>query len=250
MKILRSIIRMYLYTQYFFNRATSSGSFGKGGANYLKDMEKPANLLKSNLIKHHVKQFNEASCSVASVVSAVNAAMDLQNIPYKEPLTQQKILEDVKAHKWQKRMSSEGDNGKRGLPLYMLGDIVKDSFETYKIQFKSIETVQADRDTENAKGIKALLLERLKSFENDGNCLILAHFNQGVYVKTIQLPHISPVGGYDEATGNVTMLDVDPEQTLFYEISFDRFYEGISNNYNNVFRSFGYKGGGYIIIQL
>lgn len=250
MKVLRYIIRLYLYTQYFFNKATSSGSFGKGCVSYIQDMEKSENLLKSNLIKHHVKQFNEASCSVASVVSALNAAMDLQNITQEEPLTQQKILEDVKAHKWQKRMSPQGDNGKRGLPLYMLGDIVKESFETYNIKFRSIKTIQAKREPKEAEVVKDLLLNSLKSFEKNGDCLILAHFNQGIYVKTIQLPHISPVGGYDEATGKVTMLDVDPEQTLFYEISFDRFYEGLSNNYNNVFSSFGYKSGGYILVEL
>ncbi len=250
MKILRSIIRMYLYTQYVINRTTSSGSFGKSSAKYLKNIDSSdGNILKLNILKHHVKQFNDASCSVASVVSVVNAVRDMQqNKSSEKPLTQHDILDDVKAHKWKQRMSPKGDNGKRGLPLYMLGDVVKDSFDTYKIKYKSIETVQADNKTANS--VKEILLKRLKSFEEKGNCIILAHFNQGIYVKTIQLPHISPVGGYNESTGKVTMLDVDPEQTLPYEISFDRFYEGLSNNYNNVFRSFGYKNGGYIFIEL
>ncbi len=251
MNIIRLVIRTYLYTQFFINKVTFSGPFGKERADYLKNISNSdKNRLKSNLFKYHVKQFNDASCSVASIVSVLNSVMDDQEILPDKVLTQHDILEKIKKHKWKKRMSPEEDNGKRGLPLYMLGDIVRSCFDTCKIEYKSIKTVQADRNPENQKKIKNLLLERLKNFEKNGSCLIIAHFNQGKYVETIQLPHISPVGGYNEKSGKVTILDVDPEQVLPYEVSFDRFYEGISSNYNNFFKYYGYKSGGYIFVQL
>ena len=58
------------------------------------------------------------------------------------------------------------------------------------------------------------------------------------------------MGGFDVDTGDVIILDVDPEQEKPYRIAFDTFYTGISDNYHHMFRQFGFSSGGYVYIQL
>jgi len=202
------------------------------------------------MFRHHVKQYHEASCSVASVVSVVNALKDIQQTKTDPPLTQMDILETVRTANWKERMSEAGDKGKRGLPLSMLGDVVKSSLDIYGITYRSVETVQVTKDPEKSDFYKKNLLSRLYEFDPLGKAVIIAHFNQGSFVKALQIPHISPVGGFDIKTKTVTMLDVDFLQKKPYKISFDRFYEGISCDYHKLFSSFGYGSGGYIYIRL
>lgn len=51
-------------------------------------------------------------------------------------------------------------------------------------------------------------------------------------------------------TKKVLMLDLDPQQEMPYKISFDTFYKGLSSNYSQVLRPFGYTNGGYVFIKL
>ena len=138
----------------------------------------------------------------------------------------------------------------RGLPLAVLRDVVKSSLDAYGIAYEAVEAVQAVKDKVQSKAVKAVLWERLKDFEGRGDCLVIAHFDQGAYVPTLNIPHISPVGGFDTETGDVVILDVDPDQERFYRIDFETFYRGLSSNYHHVFRPFGFGSGGYVFIQL
>lgn len=147
-------------------------------------------------------------------------------------------------------MSEKGDNGKRGLPLPLLGEIVKSSLDAYGIEYKEIETIEAQKKSSLSEKIKEDLRNRLLDFETKGNCLIIAHFDQGAFLRTLNIPHISPVGGFDTTNGDVTILDVDPQQEKPYKISFDTFCKGIFSNYHHVLKLFGYKSGGYIFIKL
>ena len=250
MKLLRIIIHTCLYLPYGFHKITGTGAFGSQGAEYLSGpIQADGNALKKALLKHHVKQYHEASCSVASVVTAINAVRTGDN-DRPVPITQANILEKVKTGNWKKRMSEGGDNGRRGLPLALLGEIVKSSFDAYGITYTGIETVHTPKNSSQSGRIRETLLQRLHAFEEKGNCLIIAHFNQGAYVRTLSIPHISPVGGFDPKTRQVTILDVDPSQEGLYKISFDTFYKGMSSDYHHFFRPFGYKSGGYIFITL
>jgi len=166
------------------------------------------------------------------------------------PVTQKEILEKVKAAHWKERMSDTGYKGRRGLPLQTLGEVVKSSLDTYDIGYKSVETVQTLRDKNRINDMKSELKTRLKEFETLGNGIIISHFDQGSYVQELHIPHISPVGGYDHKTDNVTLLDVDPTQPHPYQIHFDTFYKGLSTNYNHALKMYGYSEGGYIYIRL
>ena len=250
MNLRRLLIHTYLYIPYGISKITGTGAFGRKKAAYiLSPIQADGNLLKAALLKHHVKQFHEASCSVASVVSALNAIREVQ-VENASPISQKEILNKVRTAHWKERMSAKGHNGKRGLPLPVLGEVVKSSLDAYGIKYKAFETVQAKKDSAQSEKIKAVLFKRLHDFEKKGDGLIIAHFDQGAYVPTLNIPHISPVGGFDTETKDVVILDVDPQQEKPYKISFDTFYKGLSSNYSHVLRPFGYTNGGYVYIKL
>ncbi len=251
MLLLKYIMRYYLYLRYYFHKITKTGTFGADQADtILTPYKETENRLKNALFHHHVKQFHESSCSVASVVCVVNAILE-KTCPLNHcPITQQEILEKVRTAHWKERMEDNGYKGRRGLPLEVLGQVVKASLDAYGIDYHFLEIVQARGGRESSQPIRENLLSRLKHFETQGDCLIIAHFDQGCFVRELNIPHISPVGGFDPDTQKVTLMDVDPSQPTPYQISFDTFYKGISTHYNHVFRHFGYGRGGYVYIQL
>ncbi len=253
MNLFRTLIFPYLRVRYTFDRLTLNGAFGKDQAVYVDpaEHEKSANPLKQALFRHHLKQYHESSCSVASVVNAVNALLETSGLlEGTKPITQMDILDKVRAANWKKRMSPGGDNGRRGLPLSMLGEVVKESLTVYGIPHRCVKTVQTVKEPDKAKILKRELLDHLMDYDPKGRALLIAHFNQGLFVKALQIPHISPVGAFDPGTRTVTMLDVDFLQIKPYRISFDRFYEGLSDDYNVLFRRHGYGSGGYVYIGL
>ena len=151
---------------------------------------------------------------------------------------------------WKERLSSNGFHGRRGLPLPLLARVVETSLSVYKIAYQSIETVQTVNDPARSVPVKAVLFERLQNFETKGDSLMIIHFDQGAVVPTLNIPHISPVGGFDPSTGDVIILDVDPEQERLYKTSFTTFYKGLSSDYHHLFKHFGYGSGGYVYVKL
>jgi hypothetical protein len=251
MNLFKWVIRPYLYIQYMVSKLLKTGGFTKSRAVYLKSSYRNTkNFIKDGLFRYHVKQFHESSCSVASVVSVVNTLLEKQGTAPASPLTQRDLLEAVKIAHWKERMTDEGYKGRRGLPLPVLGEVVKGSLVAYGIPYKVLEIVQASADPKKLKTIQQTLRARLEQFETQGNCVIIAHFDQGSVLPELHIPHISPVGGYDPVSGRVTFLDVDPDQSHPYQISFETFYESLSSNYNPIFRHFGYAEGGYVFIQV
>lgn len=179
---------------------------------------------------------------------AVNAILDMQK-SLRETVTQFRLLDTVRTGNWKKRMSPEGDNGKRGLPLPLLGQVVKSSLLVHGVRGAAVETVQAVSGGKRALPIRKQLFERLNRFEKQGDCLLIAHFDQGAYVRGMNIPHISPVGGFDTTTGMVTVLDVDATIEGPYAVGFEVFYKGLASDYHHVFSPYGYHGGGYVFVQ-
>jgi hypothetical protein len=249
--LLKWVIRPYLYIQYFFSKLLKTGGFEKNLAVYQKTpYRNTGNFLKDGLFRYHVKQFHESSCSVASVVSVINVLLEKQDRPPKAPITQQDLLETVKTAHWKERMSDNGYKGRRGLPLPVLGEVVKGSLSAFGISYKFLEIVQVSADPVKSEAMKQTLRSRLEQFESKGDCLIIAHFDQGIVLPEFHIPHISPVGGFDKASDKVTFLDVDPDQTYPYQVSFATFYNSLAGNYNPIFRHFGYAEGGYVFIRI
>jgi hypothetical protein len=250
MRLRRIFIHGLLYGPYLLHKMAATGAFGPGGAATFEGPVRPDGPpLKAALFRHHVKQYHEASCSVASVVTVINAIRDIQG-DRSRPITQMDILQKVRTGYWQERMSSEGHNGRRGLPLPLLGEIVASSLDIYGVAYKTVETVPGAQDAASAENKRRELRDRLIDFEIKGDSLIIAHFGQGTFVKTLNIPHISPVGGFDVQGGLVTILDVDPDQDKPYRVPFNTFCKGLFNRYNPALRLFGYRTGGYVFIKL
>jgi len=231
-------------------KITASGAFGRHPARYLEAFVPEKNRsLKAALFKNHVKQFNEISCSAATVVTVVNALREFQG-DRSGPITQMDILEKVRTGHWRERMSPGGYHGRQGLPLPLLGEIVKNSLEAYRLAYKTVETIQGAKDRFQINKQKEKLKQRLVEFETRDSCVILAHFDQGAFVRTPNIPHISPVGRFDIQSGEVTILDVDPEQDRRYKVPFATFCKGLFSSYHPVLRPFGYQAGGYVWVRL
>lgn len=250
LELLRSIILTYLYIPYYFHKITRTGAFNERVAQVIREsMPATCNPLKKSLWKNYVKQYHETSCSVASVATVVNGLGKFIN-GQAEEITQMDLLDKVNTGNWKKRMGPGGDNGKRGLPLALFGEVVRESLETFHIPFTSIEIVDPRKASFPEQEKKERLQNRLQEFETLGNGVVIAHFNQGAFVPEMTIPHISPVGGYDVRTDRVTVLDVDRYQSGPYSIPFERFYRGMSNWYPRLFRFLGLSNGGYVYIRL
>ena len=250
MNLPRTVIRPYLVARHGFHRLTRSGAFGRNGARYLDLLPSSHwNPLKQAIWKHHVKQFHESSCSVASVVACVNALRSLSGNEI-QPIAQLEILERVTTAHWKERMGKNGHKGRRGLPLTLLGQVVTDSIAAYGLTGLEVEAVAAPREKTAKSAVLELLKERLETFDHSGDGLIIAHFDQGVFVPTLNIPHISPVGAYDALTQRVTVLDVDPDEKRPYQVSLETFYKGLSSDYHHMFSAFGYNNGGYVYIRV
>ncbi len=235
---------------YHYYRLTRTGAFAAGPGGMVREAP-PAtgNALKRALWRHYVKQYHESSCSVAAVATVINALGEVIR-GAADNVTQSELLDRVQAGNWKKRMSPEGDDGKHGMPFGLFGEVVKGSIDAFQIPVLSVETVDLRESSLPEREKKELLRRRLEAFETLGNGVIIIHFDQGAYVPDLNIPHISPVGGYDTATGRVTVMDVDRAQSEPYSISFDRFYRGISKAYPFPFRLGEMSNGGYIYIRL
>ena len=250
MNLLRNLIRPYFYSRYGFHRLTGTGAFKNGHVSYVRTESRMQwNPLKRALWHAHVKQLQESSCSVAAVVTCINAIGTTQN-GNSGTASQADILDRVATGHWKERMSDNGYRGRRGLPLPLLGQVIEESLKTYKLKFEAVEVVRTPKNIPRHASVRTTLKKRLHDFDRYGNGLIVAHFDQGSLVPTLNIPHISPVGAYDAAAGRVTVLDVDPEQNRPYAVDFDTFYQGLSCDYHHVLKAYGYGSGGYVYIRV
>jgi len=250
MFLYRHTMHSALVLRYFFHRFSRTCGFGPGPAVFFdpgpRDTSGPS--LRAALFRHHVKQFHESSCSVASVASVLNALLERCQPAKAGQVTQKGLLDTVKAAHWQERMTPGGYRGKRGLPLNVLGRVIRASLAAYGIKAK-VEVVHAPGGSKARQANKDLVTHLL-DFQVRDKSLLIAHFDQGSFIRDLNIPHISPVGGFDPSLETVTILDVDPGQPRPYKLSLDRFYKGISTSYGGFFLPFGYGRGGYVRIIL
>ena len=249
--VFRYFIRYYLIARFTFHRLTRTGCFGRGQAVPFAPGPRYASGpgISAAPFRHHVKQFHESSCSVASVVSVVNVLRERYHGPGIKPVTQKEILNRVREAHWRERMGPDGYQGRRGLPLDILYRVVRASLKDYDIPGCRVELIRASGG-EKRREVRRQLISSLRDFQDRDACLIIAHFDQGSFVKELNIPHISPVGAFDSRTGQVPMLDVDPDQPRPYRLPFHRFYKGISTQYGGIFRPFDYGRGGVVVIRL
>ncbi len=207
--------------------------------------------MSKRMLDNYVTQFNEAACSVATAATILNTARMLKaSSAPPDPITQMDILNTVKVVNWKERIVPREHGQKRGLPITELGIAIENSLIQYGIFYDSYEVVPFDHTCSRGNGEKDTLYRRLVEFEKSDHHFLIAHFNQGIFLKGLHLPHISPVAAFNAVKQKVLVLDVDRDGPGPYWVSFDKFYEGLSSNYNGKLEPFGYTGGGYIWIRL
>lgn len=250
MNPIRAALHVYLRLPYLLHRTTGTGAFGRHRAEPLPATAPPgAGPLAAALFTHRVEQFNEAACSAATVVTVVNAVRAVRGADG-PPVGQREILDQVPVAHWKARLHG-GHRGRRGLPLPLLAEVVRASLEACRVAHREVIAVQAEAlDHPRSRPIRRDLLRHLAAFATRADRVVIAHFDQGALVPVLNIPHISPVGGFDPPRGAVTVLDVDPEQPLPYRVSFERFYRALASGYHGVFRPFGYGRGGYVCVRL
>lgn len=233
-----------LFKHYPFNRRKSELLAGEDCVDLLQ-----ASPHLRSLLGNFTRQFNPSSCSVASVATVLNAARQHLGIDgSQEAITQHRILDEVDTVHWKARVSREGHNGRRGLPLALLREAVECALVRFQIPYAAVTAVPVV--LRNERHQKKDLLNRLAAMVRLEDSYIIAHFNQGVFVKSLHLPHISPVGAFDSRHRRVLILDVDPDQRAPYWVSFNTFYAGMASDFHGILRHYGYSSGGYVWIKL
>jgi hypothetical protein len=164
------------------------------------------------LIQFYVPQTTSSACSLASVAAAVNF---VRGVPPggEDPLvTQAGLLETVADPAW----AAESAEGGAGVRFAELVEAVRRSLVAYGIQGF---TVEAFEPTGTSPLTKARLREILQANEASDRDVVLGYFNQGVLTGDWNGPHISPIGAFDAAAGQVLILDVDREWYVPYWVS-------------------------------
>lgn len=168
----------------------------------------------------YVPQANDLSCSAASVVAVINAlrasilepACDTPNI------TEERILADVRASRWRECVTPPGLDGRTGLTLAELSDVVRASLSRYELTGYAVETMEVRQQTpETLERFRRLLIEN----ERRGDDFLIVHFLQDEITRAPGGPfaHISPIGAYDAATKRVLIMDVDRQWYEPYWVS-------------------------------
>ena len=181
---------------------------------YLQDPRHPAPDYWA-LSSFYVPQLNEFSCSVASVAAVVNA-LTKAGRPLADTdknATHESLLGAVKAARWAERVSKGGADGKVGVTLDQLAEVLAEALEQNGIKDAKVETF---RVTEDNKATRAAWREVLESNESSPDDMVVVHFVQDALTHASGGPyaHISPVGAFDKDSGRVLVFDVDRE---YYE---------------------------------
>ena len=192
----------------------------------------------------YVPQFNDYSCSVASVTTVMNALVAAQkNLGSDDKnITQESLLDKVKTLDWKQRVMPEGLGGQKGLALKQLEQVMIDALKAYDIKGY---TVQAFEVTDNNAKSLEKFREVLVANEKNSGDFILIHFLQDKVTDAPDGPfaHISPIGAYDAANRKVLIMDVDRQWYQPYWVSDERLLAAISA------KTAIYGYGGYIWIK-
>ena len=177
------------------------------------------------LISFYVPQVNAYACSAAAVSAVINAAKAVEPKTSEDMvISQQMLLDKVKAEHWAERLSKPGFDGKHGTDLGTFGSVVRATFAEYG--FKKVETrvLHVNGDAKSIAEVEKILIANEKS----GDDYVMANFNQQVYTDDADAGHIAPVGAYDAKRKRVLILDPDREYFEPYWVSLENFVKGMA----------------------
>jgi hypothetical protein len=168
----------------------------------------------------YVPQFTSSACSVAAVTMAVNFTRGLPEAAEEPIVTQTALLEAVGDKTW----AAKGAEGGAGVTFAEFVSVLEDSLRSYGMEDHALEVI---RPTDASAASLAEVRRTLAANEASGDDLILMYFNQGVLTGDWDGPHISPVGAYDQGTGEALVMDVDREWYVPYWSSDEKLLEAM-----------------------
>lgn len=173
-----------------------------------------------NLASFYDSQFNELSCTVASVAMILNGMLRAgHSLQAKDTnITQGKLIRKVLVENWEARVMPGGFNGKVGLNLLELEAVLKASFHQYGVSNFEIDRIEV---THTDPDVLTAFRRALTANERNRRDFILLHFVQDVVTESPggPYPHVSPVGAYDQSKHRVLVMDVDREWYEPYWVS-------------------------------
>ena len=135
-------------------------------------------------------------------------------------VTQTALLEAVGDKTW----TDKGAEGGDGVTFAEFVSVLEDSLRSYGIGDHALEVI---RPADASPASLAEVRRALAANEASEADLILIYFNQGVLTGDWDGPHISPIGAYDEGTGQVLIMDVDREWYIPYWSSDEKLLEAM-----------------------
>lgn len=173
-----------------------------------------------NLASFYDAQFNELACSVASVAMILNGMMRARHTlqAVDTNITQSKLVQKIHTENWEARVMPGGYNGKVGLSLSQLEEVLKASLRQYGVTNYEIDRMEV---TQMNSSVLSAFRRALTANERNRHDFILIHFVQDVVTESPggPYPHVSPIGAYDKFTRRVLVMDVDREWYEPYWVS-------------------------------
>jgi hypothetical protein len=181
---------------------------------YLKDARK-TDFWK--LIPYYIPQFNEYSCSAATVAIVLNGILRAANPDLKDSdknIIATDLVPKITTVPWAALVSQKGFNGAHGVTLEQLKDVMQFSLD----QLSGKYTATMERFTEKDL---SKLRNLLAANEANPNDFIIIHFVQDklTLAKGGPYPHTSVIGAYDSKRKRVLILDVDRDWYEPYWVS-------------------------------
>lgn len=196
------------------------------------------------LISHYTGQDSSYTCSVAAVAIVLNA-MERTRIDLQANHTnflQAKLIDDVKAAHWKERVNPGGWQGRVGLTLTELEEVVKGALNTYRIKDWTASSYPfKSADPNNLAKLRTIL----EANEASADDFVIIHFLQDKITDDPGGPyaHISPIGAYDAASGRALVLDVDREYYGPYWVGVEQLLTALSASTS------AYGHGGVLIVR-
>jgi hypothetical protein len=154
----------------------------------------------------YLAQQTSSACSLATTAMAVNFLRGIPPYADQTLVSQNELLTNAFSGIWANRVAEGGD----GVTFDEWVYLVKKSLAAYRLRHYTVQVIRAT--DHSLDDIKAILAANEAS---DGD-LLLAYFNQGVLTGDWDGPHISPIGAYNQATGQVLIMDVDRDWYVPY----------------------------------
>jgi hypothetical protein len=160
------------------------------------------------LSPYYVPQATDSDCSLAAIAMLLNALRGLPALDDQQVVTEDGVLRAVASAAWTRQTAENGS----GVSFAALSRYLRLSLDAFHVN-ADIEILKpADHSAATLTKLRRILAAN----ERTDRDIVLAYFNQGVLTGSWDGPHISPIGAYDAAHGQVLIMDVDRKWYIPY----------------------------------